>query len=90
MFNPVQRVSVAVFWSPNGSSPPFVILEPWNHHWISVIRRRPTMDDHLCIMHALGYAWPYEYIVLVYVILWVAGGNCSYTCRCNRIRGEAK
>ena len=23
VFNPMQRVSVAVFWSPNGSSPPF-------------------------------------------------------------------
>ena len=33
------------FWSPTGSSLPFAILKPWNHHSISVVRRRPTVDD---------------------------------------------
>ena len=36
---------MSMFWSPNGSSASFVSLKPWNHHLVSVVRRRPTTDE---------------------------------------------
>ena len=57
---------------------------PFNHSTI-----HPLIHPSLhASMHALGYASPYVYSDLVYIMLWVAGGNCPYKCRCNRIRGE--
>ena len=60
-------------------------LKPWNHQF-SI-----HASMHTCIhasMHTLGYASPCVYIDLVYIMLWVVGGNCPYKCLCNRIRGE--
>ena len=63
VFNPVQRVSVAIFWSPNGSSASFVSLKPWNHQfscgesngWHSAVGN----DEHgkRRFVHGSGPSW---------------------------------